>query len=112
MLEEDVKIIKIGEEAIFEFIYENFVEKQELYFDCNSLDVASTFAIDWENRKFIFGVYKIEDNKGNFIGLPKQINLDNLIKNLPDTTFTMFSASKRYCKYTKQQLIDLSKFSS
>ena len=103
-----IRVIKISKEALFEFIYEKFIDDQEQYFDINMLDVMDTFDIDFENGDFIFCVHKAEDENGNFIEFPKEINLKKLLKNLPDTTNTMFGDG-RYKEYSKEELIELSK---
>ena len=44
-----IRVIKIGKEALFEFIYEKFIENQEQYFDVDPLEVIDTFDLDFEN---------------------------------------------------------------
>jgi len=46
MNENDVKIIKISKETLFEFIYEKFIEDQEQFFDIKALDVMNIFDIE------------------------------------------------------------------
>ena len=59
MIDENrIRVIKISKEALFEFIYEKFIDNQELYFDVDALDVTDTFDIDFENGDFIFCVHK------------------------------------------------------
>lgn len=106
--ENNVKVIKIGKKALFEFIYEKFIQEQEMFFDINAIDVSSDFHINWNTGEFIFCVYKSEDNNGNFVELSKSINLQKLIENLPNSTDSMFSKN-RYDIYTKNKLIELSK---
>lgn len=108
MDENEVKIIKIGKEAIFEFIYENFIAGQEQFLDVDPLDVANNFVIDWKAGEFIFCAYKSEDSNGNIIKFPEEINLQKLMKNIPNTTSSMLS-DNRFCKYTKAELAELSK---
>ncbi len=109
MIDENrIRVIKISKEALFEFIYEKFIDNQELYFDVDALDVTDTFDIDFENGDFIFCVHKDEDKNGNYIGFPKEIDLKKLLKKLPDTTNTMFGDG-RYKEYSKEELIELSK---
>ena len=45
--EDEVKVIKIGKDALFEFIYENSVEETDCYLDVNSVDVTTSFDINW-----------------------------------------------------------------
>ena len=72
------------------------------------LRLSHSFDIDWESGQFIFCAHKSEDENGEFIELPEGINLQKLIRRLPDTTATMFQ-NKRYKEYTKDELIELSK---
>lgn len=107
MTDNTVRVIKIGKEALFEFIYENFIEGQKDFLDVDCLSVTDTFAIDWESGQFIFCAYNREDAKGNFLTLPEEVVLHNVMKNIPDTTSTMFQPG-RYREYTKEELIELS----
>lgn len=106
--EDMVKVIKISKEAIFEFIYENFIDEADEYLDVNSLEVITTFDMDWENGQFIFCAYKAEDKKGNVIHLPEEVDLQKLMRNIPDTTSSMFQED-RYKVYTKEEMVKLSK---
>ena len=106
--EDEVKVIKIGKDALFEFIYENSVDETDCYLDVNSVDVTTSFDINWENGEFIFCAYKSEDEEGNFLKLPENVDLQKVMKNMPDTTTTMF-ADDRYKVYTKKELIEMSK---
>ena len=103
-----VRVIKISKEALFEFIYEKFIDDEELFFDIDLLDVVSTFDINFERGEFICCVSKSEDANGNVLKLPEEINLQNLMLNIPDTTATMF-VDNRYKEFTKEELIELSK---
>ena len=64
--EDEVRVIKISEEALFEFIYEKFIDDHECYLDVEPVSVTNSFYIDWENRQFIFCAYKTENEKGEF----------------------------------------------
>lgn len=108
MDENSVRVIKISKEALFEFIYEQMIEKQDIFLDVDPLSVSDSFDMDWENGQFIFCAHKSEDKNGNFISLPKEINLQRLMRNLPDTTATMYQGN-RYKEYTKDELIELSR---
>jgi hypothetical protein len=105
-----VRVIKISKEALFEFIYESFIADQKLFFDVDPLDVVDYFDINLESGEFIFCVSKSEDSNGEFLRLPKEIDLKNLMRNLPDTTDSMFVPNKtRYKEFTKEELVELSK---
>ena len=103
-----VRVIKISKEALFEFIYEKFIDDQEAFFDVDASDVIHTFAGNIEQGEFIFCVSKAEDANGTILWLPESIDLQHLMKEIPDTTSTMF-AGNRYKEFTKEELIALSK---
>lgn len=108
-LDEDrVRVIKISGQALFEFIYENFIDRQEDFLDVDPLDVMNTFAINFDRNEFVFCAHKSEDANGKILPLPAEINLQKLMENIPDTTPSMYSEG-RYREYTKQELIELSK---
>ena len=106
--ENSVRVIKIGKQALFEFIYEKFIDDEELFFDVDLLEISSHFDINFERGEFICCVSKSEDADGNMLALPEEIDLQTLMENLPDTTTTMF-ADHRYKEFTKDELIALSK---
>ena len=108
--ENSVRVIKIGKEALLEFIYESFIADQESLFDVDALDVTDYFDIDFERGEFVFCVAKREDSNGDFLRLPKEIDLQNLMRNLPDTTESMLAPKKTlYKEFTKEELVELSK---
>lgn len=106
--ENSVRVIKIGKKALFEFIYEKFIDDEEIFFDVDILDVMSTFDINFERGEFICCVSKVEDADGKILKLPDEIDLQQLMENIPDTTSTMF-ADNRYQEFTKEELVELSK---
>ena len=103
-----VRVIKISQKALFEFIYENMIDDQEAFFDVDALDVISTFDINFEQGQFIFCVSKAEDENGTILSLPDEVDLQHLMQNIPDTTESMYTAN-RYKEFTKEELIALSK---
>ena len=106
--ENNVRVIKISKDTLFEFIYEKMVEDQKTLLDVDPLDVINIYDIDWENGQFIFGAYKSEDNNGDIIKLTKEIDLQSLMHNILDTTSTLYG-DNRYRDFTKEELIALSK---
>ena len=106
--DDEVRVIKIGEDALFEFIYENFIDDQECYLDVDPVSVTDSFYIDWENRQFIFCAYKTENEKGEILKLPESVDLETLIQKIPDTTNSMYSGN-RYKIFTKNELEDICK---
>ena len=111
MDKDKVRVIKISKEALFEFIYENFIAKQDEYLDVDKTEVSNYFDIDYENGHFIFCAIKLEDEDGNILSMPAEINLQKLMKIIPDTTDSMLSPTSKYYKeYSKDELTELSKF--
>lgn len=109
MDKDKVRVIKIGKKALFEFIYEKFIESQEDFLDVVPAEVSDWFDIDFENGQFIFCAIKSEDELGNFLTMPKDVNLQNLMRNLPDTTDSLLSPNQcRYKEFTKEELINMS----
>ena len=105
-----VRVIKIGQEALLEFIYETFIGNREDYFDYDSKHNESCpcyWAIDWEKREFIFCVH----NGGNGdlpLSLPKEVDLETVMKHISDTTNSVLCPD-RYREYSVNELIELSK---
>ena len=57
----------------------------------------------------MFAAWRDEDPEGNFLPMPGQIDLRKVMKNIPDTTSSMFSPiGKLYREYTFDELIGLS----
>ena len=112
--DDKVRVIKISKEALYEFIYENFIDGQEAYLDVDALNVTNSFDINFETGEFIFCVHKTEDKKGKIIKLPEEIDLQKLIKNIPDTTSSMYDLGSneyrdKYKEYSIKELVELSK---
>ncbi len=111
MDKDKVRVIKISKEALFEYVYENFIANQDEYLDVDKTEVSDFFDIDYENGCFIFCAIKSEDEDGNILSMPAEINLQKLMKIIPDTTDSMLSPTSKYYKeYSKDELTELSKF--
>lgn len=109
MDKDKVRVIKISKEALFEFIYEKFNECQADFLDVDPLEVSNWFDIDLESGQFIYCAIRSEDESGNFLAMPKGVDLKKVMKNLPDTTDSMFSPDhKRYRELTKEELTEIS----
>ncbi len=106
--EDKVRVIKISNKAIFEFIYENFMRDQDVFFDVDPSEVTNVFDISFERGEFICCTYQSENEKGEFLSVPEEVDLQKLMLNIPDTTSTMYAAD-RYREYTKDELVELSK---
>ena len=90
MDENCVKVIKISKQALFEFIYENFIAGQEQFLDVDPLEVSNSFDIHFERGKFIFCAYKSENEKGEFLKLPAGIDLQKVKMQASGNEITFF----------------------
>lgn len=53
-----LRVVKIDKEALYEFIYENFITQQEELLDISKSEVMNNFAIDWEKGEFLFTAHR------------------------------------------------------
>ena len=109
MKQDEVRLIKISREALFEFIYEKFIESQDDYLDVKATDVSDFLEIDFDRGDFLFCAINSEDEKGNFRTLPKEVDLKKVMQHIPDTASSMFQIEPRYRAYTIKELTELSK---
>ena len=79
MKQDEVRLIKISREALFEFIYEKFIESQDDYLNVKATDVSDFFEIDFDRGDFLFCAINSEDEKGNFRTLPKEVDLKKVM---------------------------------
>ena len=104
-MEDDVlRVVKIDKEAVYEFIYENFIANQRELLGVNSADVINNFEMDWKKGEFIFTAHKQEDAEGEIISLPKEIEIQELLEKLPITTDSVLSAGQIYKDYTFEEI--------
>ena len=97
--ENTYRVIKISKEALFEFIYESFIDNQETFFDItDGTKIATSFDIDWENDSFI-----IAQNTNDELPFGKEIDVKKISDSIDDTTNTMY-ADNRYIELTQEQL--------
>ncbi len=99
-----LRIVKIEKEALMEFIYENFVAQQEAILEVSPLGVMNNFAFDWDEGTFIFTAHQREDENGDMIPFPKEINIKEALERLPVTTASVLSTGKKYKDYTFDDL--------
>lgn len=93
------RIIKIGKEALFEFLYETVIDNQERFFDVDDgTKIITAFDMDWEKGEFICAAY-------NDTGKPLQrsLNTEKLLSALDNTTNTMY-ADNRYIELTEEEI--------
>ena len=94
------RVIKISKEALFEFIYESFIDNQETFFDItDGTKIATSFDIDWENDSFIM----VAQNTNDELSFGKEIDVKKISDSIDDTTNTMY-ADNRYIELTQEQL--------
>ena len=64
MKEKTVRVIKIGREALYEFLYENMISEEENLLQVSATEVMNHFAIDWERGEFIFMAHQADSLLG------------------------------------------------
>ena len=104
MKEKTVRVIKIGKEALYEFLYENIISQEESLLQVPATEVMNSFAIDWEKGEFIFKAHQAKDADGELISLPKEIQPETLLKALPDTADSLLKRGKVYRDYSFEEL--------
>ena len=103
------RIIKINQEALFEFIYENFINQEEELLDLETkVGISHHFNINWKTGEFIFLAHNGEDAKENTIPFPKDIDIKKVMDRLPDTTDSVLNSAKNYTELTFDELRNLS----
>ena len=85
MKNNECRIIKIGKDALYEFIYENFIANHEEFMDMDAVGNMNTFAINWETGEFIFCAHKDENEKGEIVPVFTSDDLIQMFKNLAET---------------------------
>ena len=107
MPEDRVRVVKIGKEAIFEFLYEQILDGQDDLLETDGSTVSTSFTMDFERGEFILCAYRSENDKGEPLSLPEGIDLQKLMERVPDTAETLYETG-RYREYTKEELLRLS----
>ena len=107
MKENTVRVIKIGKEALYEFLYENIISQEESLLQVPATEVLNRFAMDWERGEFIFLAHQAEDADGELISLPKEIQPAALLKALPETADSLLGRGKVYRDYSFEELKEL-----
>ena len=102
--ENTVRIVKIDEEALFEFIYETFNDKHDDIMNLDAVECMNWFEIDWENHAFLYAAKKFEDENENILPFPKDIDFKKILKTIPATTTTVLTGEKVYRDYTFDEL--------
>ena len=108
MKDNECRIIKIEKDALYEFIYENFIANHEEFMDIEAVGNMNTFVINWNNGAFLFCAHKDENEQGEIVPFPKDINLDEVLKIIPATTSSMLNSGKKYRDYSFDELRKIS----
>ena len=102
--EDNYRIIKIGKDALYEFIYESFMDKLEMYLDItDGTSVVNFFDIDWEKGEFIFASRNENDGKDLFQTV---LDTEKLLSVLDCTCETVFT-DKCYVDLTEKEIVEL-----
>ena len=100
ILDNTYRVIKISKDALFEFIYESFIDNQETFFDVtDGTKIVTSFDIDWGNDSFIM----VAQNANEELPFGKEIDVKKISNAIDDTTNTMY-ADKRYIELSQEQL--------
>ena len=94
------RVIKISKDALFEFIYESFIDNQETFFDItDGTKIMTSFDIDWEEGSFTMVAQNCKDESSFY----NEIDIKKISKGIDDTTNTMY-ADNRYIELSQEQL--------
>ena len=100
------RVIKISKDALFEFIYESIIDCQQDFFDVTAnkkgeVPIVTEFDINWATGEFIVIARNVlnENEHLAFNGIDCQA----LLKNMKDTTNTMFE-DNRYVELTLDEI--------
>ncbi len=103
------RVIKVAKDALYEFLYENFIANHKEFMDMDAVGNSNTFSINWETGEFIFCAHKGEDEDGENIPFPKDIDINKLLKVMPATTNSMLEPGKKYRDYSFDELREMTK---
>ncbi len=98
------RIIKIGKDALFEFIYESIIDNQECFFDVtDGTKIATRFDINWDTGELICVARSeyAEDEHLQF-----GIDVRKLMSRLQETTSTMYD-DNRYIEMSEEEINNL-----
>ena len=102
------RIIKIDKDALFEFIYENFISQEEFLLDIETkVRISNHFDINWDTGEFIFTAHNGEDADENIIPLPKDVDIKKVMEKISTTTDSVLSSGENYKDYTFDELSKL-----
>lgn len=98
------RIIKIGKDALTEFIYESIIDNQESFFDVtDGTKIVTRFEMNWDTGELIC-VARNEYSENEHLQF--DIDTKELMSKLQDTTNTMY-ADNRYIEMSKEEIKNL-----
>lgn len=104
------RIIKVGKDALFEFICENIIAEQARLLNLdNRANVVSCFEIDWENGELIF-LARNEREKKDDLQLPDEIDLRLLMAKMADTTRSLFGSRRQYVDLSLDDILRIQNY--
>ena len=104
------RVIKISGKALFEFIYESFIDNQNSFFDVSDKNasgessIVTAFDIDWDTKELIC-VARNELGNDEKLQFP-DIYTRVLLSKLQDTTSSLYK-DNRYIELSEQQISDI-----
>lgn len=98
------RIIKIGKEALFEFLKESVIDNQKYFFDItDDTSVVTHFDIDWDKGEFIC-IARNEQAENELLQF--DIDTEKLLSKLKNTTDSLFNEN-RYIELSKEDIDSL-----
>ena len=99
------RIIKIGKEALFELIYESFIDSEEQLFDISDgTSIVTGFDIDWEKGEFIcVARNELDENEH----LQFDIDISEVLTKINPTTDSLYNSGKHYIELSKSDIDNL-----
>lgn len=95
------RVIKISKDALFEFIYESIIDKQECFFDVSDgTNIVTSFDINWDTGELICVA---RNEYGENEHLQFDFDTKELISKLQDTTNTLY-AENRYIEMSEEEI--------
>ena len=100
------RIIKIGKEALFEFLYESFIDNEEKFFDISDgTKIVTSFDIDWDKGEFI--CIARNELPEEFEHLQFDVNTTELLSKIEATTDSLYNGSQCYVEISKSDIDNL-----
>lgn len=97
------RVIKISKEALFEFIYESFIDNQKVFLNISDeTSVVTSYNMDWDEKTFII----VAQNANEKMPFYNDIDMQKISKAISDTVSTMYG-DRRYIDLTEKQIEDM-----